>query len=106
MNGPTFSPKSPQARKKPQPPPPFTPMPGNSYRGRFKSVLLIGHNVHSNLLRLIRDGQKWRDGYLGPITYSLHCHHQNDSALRRAAAGNNDNNNNYYSYNRPTMQIF
>ena len=26
------------------------------------------------------------DGYLHPTTYSLHCHHQTDSALRRAAS--------------------
>ena len=46
---------------------------------------LMGLNVHNNFLRLIRDGGKWEDGYLCPTTYSLHCHHQNDSALRRAA---------------------
>ena len=29
--------------------------------------LLLGLNVHNNFLRLIRDGAKWRDGYLCPI---------------------------------------
>ena len=38
----------------------------------------MGFNSHSNLLRLIRDGGKWGDGYLCPNTYSLHCHHQSD----------------------------
>ena len=46
----------------------------------------MGFNVHNNLLRLIRDGVgELGDGYPYPTTYSLHCHHQNDSALRRAA---------------------
>ena len=44
------------------------------------TYLLIALNVHSNLLRLIRDWGEWRDGYLCPTTYSLHCHHQNDAA--------------------------
>ena len=48
-------------------------------------LLTQGLNVHINLLRLIRDGGKWGDGYLCPTTYSLHCHHQNDSAIRWAA---------------------
>ena len=58
-----------------------------SKRG-LPATLLMGLNVQSNLLRLIGDGGKWGggDGYLCPITYSLNCHHQNDSALRRAAA--------------------
>ena len=47
--------------------------------------LLLGLNVHSNLLRLIRDLGMWGDGYLCPTTYSPHCQHQNDSALRQAA---------------------
>ena len=41
----------------------------------------MGLNVHSNLLRLIRAGGMWGDGYLCPKTYSLyslHCHHQID----------------------------
>ena len=42
-------------------------------------------NVHSNFLRLIREGGKWGDGYLYSTTFSLHCHHQNDFALRWAA---------------------
>ena len=46
----------------------------------------MGLNVNSNLLRLIRDLGMWGDGYLCPTTYSPHCQHQNDSALRRAAA--------------------
>ena len=37
--------------------------------------LPMGLNIHSNLLRLIRDRGKWGDGYLCPTTYSLHCHH-------------------------------
>ena len=45
---------------------------------RRNAVPLTGLNVHSNLLRLIRDGGKREDWYLCPITYSLHCHHQND----------------------------
>ena len=42
-------------------------------------------------MRLIRDGQKgggrgvWRLGKREIIYLSLHCHHQNDSALRWAA---------------------
>ena len=40
-------------------------------------------NVHSSLLQLIRDGGKG-GGYFCPITYSLHCHRQNNSALRQA----------------------
>ena len=51
--------------------------------------LLKGLNVHSSLVGLIRYGGKLRDGYLCPTTYSLHCHHQNDSALRRAAVWDN-----------------
>ena len=40
----------------------------------------MGLNVHSNLLRLIREGGggQWGDEYLCPATYSLHCQHQND----------------------------
>ena len=54
------------------------------------TCLLVGRNVQSNLLQLFRDrgSRGWGvggDWYLCPITYSLHCHHQNDSALRRAA---------------------
>ena len=50
--------------------------------------LLMGLNVHSNLLLLIRDGGKvGGGGYLCPTTYPLRRHHQNDSALRRAAVG-------------------
>ena len=56
---------------------------------RLLRYLLIGLHVHTNLLRLIRDGAvgggERENGYLCPTTYSLHCHHQNDSALRRAA---------------------
>ena len=37
--------------------------------------LLMGFNVHNNLLWLIRDEGKWEDGYLCPTTYSLDCHH-------------------------------
>ena len=34
------------------------------------------------MIRLIRDGGKWGDGYICPTTYSLHSHHQNDSAFK------------------------
>ena len=34
--------------------------------------------------RLIRDGEVWGSGIFIFDTYSLHCHHQNDSALRWA----------------------
>ena len=44
-----------------------------------RDLVTHGLNVHSNLLLLIRDGGKWGDGYLCPTTYSLHCHHRNDS---------------------------
>ena len=37
-------------------------------------------------LRLIRDGEVGRSGIFISNTYLLHCHHQNDSALRRAAS--------------------
>ena len=44
---------------------------------RFLSGTTLGLNVHSNLLRLIRDGEG--GGVRGcPTTYSLHCHNQND----------------------------
>ena len=36
-------------------------------------------------LRLIRDGEVGGSGIFTSNTNSLHCHHQNDSALRRAA---------------------
>ena len=36
-------------------------------------------------LRLLRDGEVGGSGILMSNTYSLHCHHQNDSALRWAA---------------------
>ena len=49
------------------------------------TYLLTGLNVHSSLLRLIKDGGKWGDGYLCPTTYTQNGHHQNDSALRWAA---------------------
>ena len=45
-------------------------------------------DVHSNLLLMIREGGGSVDGIgrnLCPTAYSLHCHHQIDSALRRAA---------------------
>ena len=46
----------------------------------------MGLNAHSILLRLIRNGGKWGggggEGYLRLITYSLHCHHQTDSAIK------------------------
>ena len=35
-------------------------------------------------LTLIRDGEVWGSGIFISNTYSLHCHHQNDSALRWA----------------------
>ena len=47
-----------------------------------RKLLPIGLNVHSNLLRLSRDGGKWGDGYLCPTTYTLHCHHQNDTRFK------------------------
>ena len=37
-------------------------------------------------LRLIRDGEVGGSGILYFNTYSLHCHHQNDSALKWAVA--------------------
>ena len=48
-------------------------------------------------LRLVKDGEVggWGGGgcqeilYLTPSTYSLHCHHQNDSALRWARIQHN-----------------
>ena len=52
----------------------------------INQILLIGlKRLHSHLLRPVRDGGKSANGYLCPTTYSLHRHHQNDSALRRAA---------------------
>ena len=65
--------------------------------------ILMGLNVHSNLLRMIRDGGKWGgDGYLCPTTYSLHCHRQNGSALRGQLCDTfyffiNCNNNNHHN---------
>ena len=54
------------------------------------TYLLNGLNIHSNLLQLTRDGGNggWGVvvvGYLCTTTYSLHCYHQNNSALRWAA---------------------
>ena len=46
-------------------------------------TLLMGLNVHSNLLRVIMDGEgrgECGDGFLRPSTYSLHCHRKNDPA--------------------------
>ena len=37
---------------------------------------LMRLNVHSEFLRLVRDGGEWEAGYLCPTTYSLHCQHQ------------------------------
>ena len=37
-------------------------------------------------LRLIRDGEVGGSGSFISNTYSLHCHHQNDSAFRWAAS--------------------
>ena len=41
--------------------------------------------VHTNQQRLIRDGGSWGAGSFISNTNSLHCLHQNDSALRWAA---------------------
>ena len=46
------------------------------YVSDFGPYLHMGINVHSNLLRLIRDGG-WGGGRY-TTTYSLHCHHQNN----------------------------
>ena len=45
----------------------------------------MGLDVHRKPLRLIRDGEVGGSGIYISNTYSLHCHHQNDSALRWAA---------------------
>ena len=51
----------------------------------FTTYSLMGLNIHSHLFWLIRDRGKLGGGYLCPTTYLLHCHNQNDSALRQAA---------------------
>ena len=68
----------------------------------YKTGLSVGVHVHSlpaspdagrkhgalcpqKPLRLIRDGEVGGSGIFVPNTYSLRCHHQNDSALKWAA---------------------
>ena len=40
-------------------------------------------------LRLVRDGEVGGSGILISNTYSLHCHHQNDSVALQGALSNN-----------------
>ena len=47
----------------------------------------MGLYIHKKPLRLIKDGEVEGSGIFISNTYSLHCHHRNDSALRWAAVG-------------------
>ena len=53
-------------------------------------IALVTEGKHGALrpqipLRLIRDGEVGGSGIFISNIYSLHCHHQTDSALRRTA---------------------
>ena len=54
-------------------------------RCAFKRLWKHGALRPQKPLRLIRDGEAGRSGIFISNTYSLRCHHQNDSALRWAA---------------------
>ena len=57
----------------------------NWYSQQVEKNMKHGALRRQKPFRLIRDGEVGGSGLIISNTYSLHCHHQNDSALRWAA---------------------